>query len=152
MFLPVLAQMWPPRQMIFLAALIPCPAISIIDQFRADPSMFQPEWVGKDPMDDDVAMQFIYHDCPADRIDWALSTRVDFHAKRAMEEPCPLKTWPPIPTKYIVCSDDRTISPVWQRRAARTLLGVEPIELSGGHCPHVSRPEALAAILETCTI
>ena len=152
MFLPVLAQVWPPRQMIFLAALIPRPGISIIDQFRADPSMFQPAWVGKDPMDDDVAMQFVYHDCPGDRIDWALSTRVDFYAKRAMEEPCPLKAWPSIPATYIVCADDRTISPTWQRKAARTWLGVEPIELPGGHCPHVSRPEALAAILETCTV
>jgi hypothetical protein len=76
MFLPLLAEIWQPRQMVFLAALIPRPGISIIDQFRADPSMFQPAWVGKDPMNDDVALEFVYHDCPRDRIDWALSTRV----------------------------------------------------------------------------
>ena len=28
------------------------------------------------------------------------------------------------------------------------LLGVEPFELPSGHCPNVSRPEALADILE----
>src|SRR5215468_4997644 len=110
MFLPFLAQIWPPRQMIFLAALIPRPGISIIDQFRADPSMFKPEWVGKDPMNDDVALEFVYHDCPRDRIGWALSTRVDFYAKRAMEEACPLTAWPSIPTTYIACANDRTIS------------------------------------------
>ena len=148
MFLPLLASMWPPRQMVFLAALIPRPGVSIIEQFRADPSMFQPAWVGKDPMNDDVALEFVYHDCPRDRVDWALSTRVDFYAKRAMEEPCPLAAWPSIPSAYIVCADDRTISPAWQRRAARELLGVEPVELPGGHCPHVSRPEALAHSLE----
>ena len=64
MFLPLLANIWQPRHMVFLAALIPRPGISIIDQFRADPSMFQPAWVGKDPMDDDVALEFVYHDCP----------------------------------------------------------------------------------------
>jgi pimeloyl-ACP methyl ester carboxylesterase len=150
MFLPLLAELWQPRQMVFLAALIPRPGISIIDQFRADPSMFQPAWVGKDPMNDDVALEFVYHDCPRDRIDWALSTRLSFYAKRAMEEPCPLTTWPSIPTTYIVCADDRTISPAWQRKAAREWLGVEPIELPGGHCPHVSRPASLADILEIC--
>jgi pimeloyl-ACP methyl ester carboxylesterase len=152
MFLPVLASIWPPRRMIFLAALVPRPGLSIIDQFRADPSMFNPAWVGKDPMNDDVAIEFVYHDCPRNRIEWVLSTRQDFYAKRAMEEPCPLTAWPPIPSAYIVCGDDRTISPTWQRKAAREWLGVEPFELPGGHCPHVSRPEALTAVLEDCAI
>jgi hypothetical protein len=48
----------------------------------------------------------------------------------------------------IVCTEDRTITPAWQRKAARELLGVEPTALPGGHCPHVSRPEALAYVLE----
>lgn len=134
-FLPLLANLWPVRKMVFPAALAPCPGVSIIEQFRADPSMFQPEWAGKDPMNDDVALEFVYHDCPRERIDWALSTRLDFYAKRAMEEPSPLASWPPIPSAYIVCADDRTISPAWQRKAARELLGVEPAELPGGHCP-----------------
>lgn len=151
MFLPVLASIWPPRQMIFLAALVPRPGISIIDQLQGDPSMVNPAWAGKDPMKDGVALEFLYHDCQPDRIEWALSTRVDFYAKRAMEEPCPLVAWPSIPSAYIVCRDDRTISPHWQRVAAREWLGVEPLELPGGHCPNVSRPDALAAILEKCT-
>jgi len=150
MFLPLLATIWPPRRMVFLAAVIPRPGISIIDQFRADPSMFQPGWVGKNHMDDDVALEFIYHDCPRDRLQWALSTRVLFYAKRAMEEPCPLAAWPSIPSTYIVCADDRTVSPTWQRKAAREWLGVEPVELPGGHCPNVSRPDALAQILVDC--
>lgn len=150
MFLPLVAQRWPPRRMVFLAALVPRPGISIIDQYRADPSMFEPAWVGKDPMDDDVALEFLYHDCPPDRIDWVLSTRLSFYAKRAMEEACPLATWPAIQSSYIVCRDDRTIRPAWQRKAAREWLAVDPIELPGGHCPHVGRPEALASVLEKC--
>jgi pimeloyl-ACP methyl ester carboxylesterase len=77
-----------------------------------------------------------------------MSTRLMFYAKRALEEPCPLSTWPAIPSTYVVCVDDRTITPKWQRKAARELLGVEPIELLGGHCPHVSRPKALVDVLE----
>ena len=46
-----------------------------------------------------------------------------------------------------MCTDDGTITPAWQRKADRELPGVEPIELPGGHCPHVSRPEVLADAL-----
>jgi hypothetical protein len=150
-FLPIIADLWKPRHMVFLVALIPRPGVSILDQFRADPSMFQPAWIGKDPMNDDVALQFLYHDCPRDRIAWVLSTRVRFYAKRAMEEPCPLVTWPAVPASYILASDDRTINPVWQRKASHEWLGVDAIELPGGHCPNVSRPEILADTLERCT-
>jgi pimeloyl-ACP methyl ester carboxylesterase len=34
-------------------------------------------------------------------------------------------------------------------RAARDRLGIDPIFVDGGHCPHVSRPEEIAAIIDT---
>jgi pimeloyl-ACP methyl ester carboxylesterase len=152
MFLPLVAERWPPRRMVFLAATIPRPGLRMIDQYRTDASMFNPAWRGKNPMEDEVAVDFCFHDCPPERLDWALSTRVLFYPQRAMEEPCPLKIWPAVPAAYIVCADDRTITPAWQRRAAREWLGVEPVELSGGHCPNVGRPEALADVLESAPI
>ena len=148
MYLPIVAGRWPMRRMVFLAAVVPRPGLSMRDLLRADPSMFNPAWVGKNPMDEDVALEFVFHDCPPERLEWALSTCVLFYAKRAMEEPCPLRTWPAVPATYIVCSEDRTITPAWQRKVAREWLGVEPVELPGGHCPNVSRPEALADVLE----
>lgn len=148
MYLPIIADRWRPRRMVFLAATVPRPGMSSMDQLRADPSMMNPAWIGKNPMDDRVAVEFIFHDCPPERLDWALSTRQLFYAKRAMEDPCPLSAWPPVPAAYIVCADDRTIAPAWQRKAAREWLSIEPSELPGGHSPHVSRPEALAGVLE----
>jgi pimeloyl-ACP methyl ester carboxylesterase len=148
MYLPLVAEQLSPRRMVFLAALIPRPGVSIIEQIRTDPSMLNPEWIGRNSMADDVALQFVYHDCPPSRLTWALSTRVLFYAKRAMEEPCPLTTWPKIPAAYIACADDRILSPAWQRKACRDWLGIEAVELPGGHCPHVSRPEQLADVLE----
>ena len=147
MYLPLVAERWLPRRMVFLAAVIPRPGISIMDQVRTDPSIFNPAWIGKNPMDDEVALEFVFHDCPPSRLDWALSTRIYFYARRALEEPCPLMTWPPVPATYIACLEDRTITPAWQRRAAREWLGVEPIEIQSGHCPNVSQPEELADIL-----
>src|SRR5690349_4539026 len=89
LYLPLVAERWRPRRMVFLAAVLPKPGISMMDQFRADPSMMNPAWVGQNPTDADVAIDFIFHDCPPERLDWALSTRIFFYAKRAMEEACP---------------------------------------------------------------
>lgn len=148
MYLPLIAERWSPRRMVFLAAVVPRPGMSVMEQHRNDPSMFNPAWVRQNPQDEKVALEFVYHDCPPDRLDWALSTRVMFYARRALEQPCPLRAWPQVPSSYIMCTADRTIMPEWQRKAARELLRVEPTELPGGHCPHVSRPEALADALE----
>jgi hypothetical protein len=39
------------------------------------------------------------------------------------------------------------VSPDYGRRAARLQLGVDPIELPGGHSPFLSRPRVLAQAL-----
>ncbi len=147
MFLPIVAARRPIQRMVFLAALVPKPGTSIIEQFRAHPEMLNAEWIGKNPMDDDVARQFLFHDCAPDVIDWALTTRELMYAQAAMTEVCPLGIWPNVNSSYVVCAEDRTISPSWSRRTAREQLGVEPLELPGGHCPYVSRPAALADVL-----
>ena len=147
LYLPLIAESWRPRQMVFLAAIVPQPGVSAIDQFKVDPTMMNPEWSGKDPRDGRVAEEFIFHDCPPERLDWALSTCIYFYAKRAMEEPCSLTKWPDVPARYIVCTKDRTLTPEWQRRAARDQLRVEPIEIQSGHAPNVSCPEVLAETL-----
>ncbi|HEY6214865.1 MAG TPA: hypothetical protein VIW45_21380, partial [Vicinamibacterales bacterium] len=54
MYLPLVADRVALRRMVFLAAAIPRPGLSIRDELRADPSIFNPAWIGKNPMDDDV--------------------------------------------------------------------------------------------------
>jgi hypothetical protein len=41
----------------------------------------------------------------------------------------------------------RILRPYWLHQAARQWLGSQPVELSAGHCPHVSQPETIADIL-----
>ena len=146
-FLPIVAARRPINHVVFLAALVPKPGTSIIEQFRAHPEMLNAEWIGKNPMDDDVARRFLFHDCAPNVVDWALTTRELMFAQGAMTEVCPLGIWPSVSSSYVVCAEDRTISPSWSRRTAREQLRVEPLELPGGHCPHVSRPAALAEVL-----
>jgi len=148
LFLPLVPIRRQVLHMVFLASVMPKIGSSLIDQFRAQPHMMNPEWIGKDPtLSEEIAMRFLFHDCSPEIAQWALTTRRLMYAQRAYTELCPLDQWPSVPSAYIVCADDRTITPAWSKSAARERLGIEPIELSSGHCPHVSRPAELAEAL-----
>lgn len=68
-----------------------------------------------------------------------------------MTETTPLEHWPSVPAIYVLTTEDRVVNPAWSRRAARERLGVDPVELPGGHSPFVSRPGELAAVLLEAT-
>jgi hypothetical protein len=75
MFMPLVPAYARVARMVFLAALVPEPGKSVMKRFQADPEMFNPEWVGKDPTKDPaVARRFLFHDCEAAVADWALTT------------------------------------------------------------------------------
>jgi pimeloyl-ACP methyl ester carboxylesterase len=59
----------------------------------------------------------------------------------------PLSSPPDTPAALILCTDDEFFTPEWERYLAREQLGVEPIELPGGHFPMVEQPERLADAL-----
>lgn len=63
-------------------------------------------------------------------------------------DPYPLPAPPDIPTALIYAADDEIFEPDWERFMARALLGVEPIEIPGGHFPMAEDPERLATVLD----
>jgi pimeloyl-ACP methyl ester carboxylesterase len=60
----------------------------------------------------------------------------------------PLTGHPDIPTALVYAVDDEIFQPEWERFMARELLGIEPIEIPGGHFPMVEDPEALSDLLD----
>jgi pimeloyl-ACP methyl ester carboxylesterase len=58
----------------------------------------------------------------------------------------PLPGHPDVPTVLIYASDDEIFEPDWER--FMELLGIEPIEIAGGHFPMVEDHEALAGVLD----
>jgi len=60
----------------------------------------------------------------------------------------PLLGHPDVPTVLVYATDDEIFEPAWERFMARELLGVEPIEIPGGHFPMVEDPAALADLLD----
>jgi pimeloyl-ACP methyl ester carboxylesterase len=60
----------------------------------------------------------------------------------------PLDGHPDVPAALIYATEDEFFEPGWERFAAREVLGVEPIEIHGGHFPMVEDPERLAGVLD----
>ncbi|MBH8563097.1 alpha/beta hydrolase [Nostoc sp. CENA67] len=170
--IPLVAEAVKVRQLVFVAALIPYPGISTLDQFshsldsdtlksfnyqpkepsilqqfHNEPDMFEPGSVGKDFSDEAVLRDLFLHDCQPDVAQWAISKSRSQQCMAYIYETNPLKALPSVERKYIVCTNDRILSPVWSRYAARQRLGVDAIELACGHCPHLSCPELLASVL-----
>jgi pimeloyl-ACP methyl ester carboxylesterase len=107
--------------------------------------VFNPEWIGVDPTSDDVAAAyFLYHDCDYANLRWALREGRLWYPSALYSEPA---LGSDIPATVIVAERDRTLRPDWSRKAARERLRVMPIEVSAGHCPHISMPEEMADLL-----
>jgi Alpha/beta hydrolase family len=147
-FLPLLPAYCSVARIVFLAAFVPEIGKSPMEQLQTNPEMFWPDWIGKDPTKDDrVASHYLFQDCDPETTAWALTTLKLTYARRALTEPCPLGGWPDVPTSYVLCREDRTLRPDFWRERVRKQLGIDPIELPGGHCPHVARPRDLADVL-----
>jgi pimeloyl-ACP methyl ester carboxylesterase len=52
-----------------------------------------------------------------------------------------------LPSTYLLPRDDRTLLPGWLARVARERLGVEPVELAGGHNPYAAAPGRVADLV-----
>ena len=96
--------------------------------------------------DDEIALYL--HDVPPDLAAEALAKSRD-QTMTPMREPWPLDAWPEVPTRYLLCRDDRSFPADWTRRMVRDRLGIEADEIDGGHCVYLSRPAELAARLES---
>lgn len=153
-FLPLVPAVRDCRLLVFLAAMIPEPNRSVRDLMLEDPAMFSTSWLQAGPRWRNkvehaaLADEFLFHDCEPARLEWARSTLQLCDIQHLAAEPLPIPAYPRVPVASIVATGDRTLSPAWSRRMSARTLGVDPIELEAGHCPHVSRPADVAAILE----
>ena len=64
-------------------------------------------------------------------------------------QPWPLEAWPDVPTRFLLCRDDRLFPADWLLGVVEDRLGIAPDEIGGGHCVALSRPKELAARLLT---
>jgi len=100
---------------------------------------------GTTAWDPDVATEFMYSRLPPE------SARTLAQRLRPMAMPpgdYPLAEHPDVPVALLYARDDEFFEPDFERFMARELLGIEPIELEGGHFPMIEDPDGLAGRLD----
>jgi pimeloyl-ACP methyl ester carboxylesterase len=147
----------PVRRLVYLCGLIPRPGRPLADVFSEDPPVFVPGF-GESNVSDaegrtswpdrEAAIEQLFGDAPRELAEAAVA-RLRGQARAPSRERCPLTYLPGVPVTYVLCREDRVVSPDWSRHVARGWLGVEPLELPGGHAPFLTRPAELADLLDS---
>lgn len=102
---------------------------------------------GRTP-DEDLLVSF-YHDVPRGVAEEAIRRGGRHHpSSTAYTEPWPLESWPDVPTRFVLCTEDRFFPSGYLRTVATDRLGVVPDEIAAGHCVALARPRELADLLE----
>ncbi|MQA73930.1 MAG: alpha/beta fold hydrolase [Solirubrobacterales bacterium] len=141
---PLVCARVPVGLMVLVAGMVPLPGERGED-WPANTGFEQAAGEQEHDAGDEIAV--FYHDVPPPLAAEALSRGRD-QAEAPGLEPWPLDAWPDVPTRYLLCRDDRLFPAEWMREVVRELLGIDPDEIDGGHCPALSRPRELAERLE----
>lgn len=101
------------------------------------------------PMDDGIDIREIFfHDVPPDVTDAAFARPERGEGEQLFGDPWPLTAWPDVPTRFLLCRDDRFFPADFQRRIVRERLGITPAEMDSGHLPAFGHPKELVRALE----
>ena len=146
---PLVADRVPVDLIVLVAAMVPAPGEAPGDWWantgHAQAMRAQAIADGRDPDDDDPEALFV-HDLPPELVAASVHHDQDQSAT-PFDLPWPLAAWPDVPTRFVLCRDDRFFPAEFQRRVVRERLGVTPDEMPGGHLPALAHPDLLADIL-----
>ena len=148
---PLVCQRVPAQLIVLVAAMVPSPGESPGEWWantrHAQAKREQAEREGRGTGEDDDVVTLFLHDLPPDIKAEAMKHG---HAQSGtpFDKPWPLDAWPDVPTRFLLCRDDRFFPADFQRRVVRERLGITPDEIDGGHLPALGRPKDLAARLE----
>ncbi|MBO4207286.1 alpha/beta hydrolase [Micromonospora echinofusca] len=146
---PLVCERLPVRLLVLLSAMIPVPGEPPArwwDNTGYEQARREQAARGGVAADADLAETF-FHDVPPEVA--AEAGRLDRgQSMTPMERPWPLPAWPEVPTRFLLCRDDRFFPADFMRRVVRDRLGVPPDEMAGGHLVMLSRPVELADRLE----
>lgn len=156
-FLPLVAAVRPVRRLVYINAAIPLPGKAFIEICNSEPvavpgSLLDYLLKGSQPVTDEfLRLRAAPHTTPAQ---WQ-TLHDHIHASQYARympnfyEVCPLKKLPTVENMDISSSADDQIRPEWEQSAARRVLGVEPVVISGaGHANIVT--EYAAQLADAC--
>jgi pimeloyl-ACP methyl ester carboxylesterase len=137
---PIVCSRVSTKVLVLVAAMVPSPGESAGEMFAN--TGYAPE-----KQDDSSDLALFYHDVPP-----ALAAEALAKGRRQSEtpgnEPWPLEAWPDVPTRFLLCRNDRLFPAKWLRGVVRDRLGITPDEIESGHTPALSQPRELTERLE----
>ena len=95
---------------------------------------------------DDPLVSF-YNGVPRPLAEEAMRRGARGESSTVWNTPWPHDAWPSVPTKFILCKDDRFFPAAFMRRLARERLGTVADEVPGCHCVALSHPKELSDVL-----
>lgn len=146
---PLVAHRLPVNVLVLVAGMIPAPGERADDWFaNTGWSQAVHEQARRDGGLTGSHDPFVvfYHDVPRALAEEALS-KERRQSPTPGRSPWPLEAWPPVPTRFVLCTEDRFFPPDFMRRVVAERLGIVPDEIAAGHCVALSRPTELANLL-----
>jgi pimeloyl-ACP methyl ester carboxylesterase len=144
---PLVCEQVPVDLMVLVAAMIPSPGEAANDYWTNtgwQPAKLDSVELSEDTGgEDSETIATFMHDVPPDLAAEALK-RVRDQSETPGRKPWPLKAWPDVSTRFLLCRDDRFFPAEWMRRVVKERLGIAPDEIDGSHCIALSRPKELA--------
>jgi pimeloyl-ACP methyl ester carboxylesterase len=138
---PLVCERLPVELLVMVAAMVPQPGESG-DEWWTNTRYAEARTGPFDVMAD------FFHDVPREVVDEAMQRGERAQSGTPMEDPWPLAKWPSVPTRFLLCRDDRFFPAAFMRRVVKQRLGITPDEIEGGHLPALARPRELVARLE----
>jgi pimeloyl-ACP methyl ester carboxylesterase len=135
---PLVCERVPVALMVLVAAMVPRPGESPGDWWANTGHEFP------DPFD---PAEVFTHDLPPE-LEAENLQHIRPQSGTPFEKPWPLEMWPDVPTRFLLCREDRFFPADFQRRVVRERLGIVPDEMGGGHLPALARPDELVEWLE----
>jgi pimeloyl-ACP methyl ester carboxylesterase len=147
---PLVCERVPVDLMVLVAAMTPRPGESPGDWWAntgQEQAMLDAAARGGWTASHEDPVTLFLHDVPADVAEES-ANHVRAQSGTPFEQPWPLAAWPDVPTRFLLCRDDRLFPAAFQRRVVRERLGITPDEMDGGHLPALARPVELVERLE----
>jgi pimeloyl-ACP methyl ester carboxylesterase len=146
---PLVADRLPTDVLVLASAMVPVPGEPPADWWTntgyAQAVQEQARRDGGKTGSDDPFVSY-YHDVPRALAEEALSKERS-ESTTAYNDPWPLDAWPAVPTRFVLCTEDRFFPPDFMRRVVAERLGIVPDEIASGHTVALSHPAELADLL-----
>jgi pimeloyl-ACP methyl ester carboxylesterase len=149
---PLVCKRVPVDLLVMLAAMVPSPGESPGDWWvntgYAEAKREQDERDGRSPDAPFDVMTTFFHNVPRKVVAAAFKRGEREQSGTPFQKPWPLRAWPAVPVRFLLCRDDRFFPAEFMHRIVKERLGITPDEMDGGHLPALAHPRELVARLE----